>query len=425
MQDLYSLFLKYPAIVTDTRLLLPDSIFFALKGPNFNANSFAEKALEGGCKYAVIDEKEYKKDERFILVEDVLTTLQQLANYHRKQFSIPVFALTGTNGKTTSKELIHAVLSQKFNVLSTKGNLNNHIGVPLTLLNLKKEHEFAIIEMGANKPGDIKELCDIADPDFGLITNVGKAHLEGFGSVETVIKTKTEIYNHIRNKKGKVFLNTDNTVLFEKAKDIEYESYGHLSGNVRGENIKVDPFLSLDIITKDGRFHVQTHMVGSYNSENILVAAAIGHYFGVSNEKIKTGLENYIPSNNRSQIIRKENCTILMDAYNANPSSMKAALENFAAIEHPNKYFILGDMFELGISSKAEHQTVIDLAKSKNLKGIFTGKAFFELRNDSNIFYPDTEGVKQNLSPEKLKNSLLLIKGSRGMKLESVLEIIP
>lgn len=425
MQDLYSLFLKYPAIVTDTRSLLPDSIFFALKGPNFNANSFAEKALEGGCRYAVIDEKEYKKDERFILVEDVLTTLQQLANYHRKQFSIPVFALTGTNGKTTSKELIHAVLSQKFNVLSTKGNLNNHIGVPLTLLNLKKEHEFAIIEMGANKPGDIKELCDIADPDFGLITNVGKAHLEGFGSVETVIKTKTEIYNHIRNKKGKVFLNTDNTVLFEKAKDIEYESYGHLSGNVRGENIKVDPFLSLDIITKDGRFHVQTHMVGSYNSENILVAAAIGHYFGVSNEKIKTGLENYIPSNNRSQIIRKENCTILMDAYNANPSSMKAALENFAAIEHPNKYFILGDMFELGISSKAEHQTVIDLAKSKNLKGIFTGKAFFELRNDSNIFYPDTEGVKQNLSPEKLKNSLLLIKGSRGMKLESVLEIIP
>ena len=234
MQDLYSLFLKYPAIVTDTRSLLPDSIFFALKGPNFNANSFAEKALEGGCRYAVIDEKEYKKDERFILVEDVLTTLQQLANYHRKQFSIPVFALTGTNGKTTSKELIHAVLSQKFNVLSTKGNLNNHIGVPLTLLNLKKEHEFAIIEMGANKPGDIKELCDIADPDFGLITNVGKAHLEGFGSVETVIKTKTEIYNHIRNKKGKVFLNTDNTVLFEKAKDIEYESYGHLSGNVRG-----------------------------------------------------------------------------------------------------------------------------------------------------------------------------------------------
>lgn len=425
MQELYSLFLKYPVIVTDTRSLLPDSVFFALKGPNFNANAFAEKALEGGCRYAVIDEKEFKKDERFILVEDVLTTLQHLANHHRKQFTIPVLALTGTNGKTTSKELIHAALSQKYNVLSTKGNLNNHIGVPLTLLNLKKEHEFAIIEMGANKPGDIKELCDIADPDFGLITNVGKAHLEGFGSVETVIKTKTEIYNHIRNKNGKIFLNTDNAILFDNGKDIAFESYGHQSGNVRGENIKVDPFLSLDIITNEGKFHVQTQLVGSYNSENILAAAAIGHYFGVSNEKIKTGLENYVPSNNRSQIIRKENCTVLMDAYNANPSSMKAALENFAAIEHSNKFFVLGDMFELGESSKAEHQAVIDLAKSKNLNGIFTGKAFYELQDDSNIFYASAEDVKQNLPTEKLKNSLLLIKGSRGMKLETILEIIP
>jgi UDP-N-acetylmuramoyl-tripeptide--D-alanyl-D-alanine ligase len=424
MQELYSHFLKFPIAVTDTRAILPDSIFFALKGPNFNANEFAEKALESGSKFAVIDEAKYKKDDRFILVEDVLTTLQKLANHHRKHFSIPVLALTGTNGKTTTKELIHAVLSQKFNVLSTKGNLNNHIGVPLTLLNLKKEHEFAVIEMGANKRGDIKELCDIADPDNGLITNIGKAHLEGFGDVETVLQTKTEIYQHIRNKKGKIFLNTDNLLLKEKGNDISYESYGFNSGNLRGRNIKVNPFLSLEVENSEGKIQIQTHLVGTYNAENILAACSIGTFFGVDNQKIKSGLENYIPSNNRSQIIQNENCTILMDAYNANPSSMKAAIENFAAINHPDKYFVLGDMFELGESSELEHQKVIQLADEKKLQGIFVGKAFFSLKNEKNRFLITTEEAKNFIQSDLKKNRLYLIKGSRGMKLEEILEVL-
>jgi UDP-N-acetylmuramoyl-tripeptide--D-alanyl-D-alanine ligase len=432
MQELYSHFLKYPIAVTDTRAILPDSIFFALKGPNFNANEFAEKALESGSKFAVIDEAKYKKDDRFILVEDVLTTLQKLANHHRKQFSIPVLALTGTNGKTTTKELIHAVLSQKFNVLSTKGNLNNHIGVPLTLLNLKKEHDFAVIEMGANKRGDIKELCDIADPDYGMITNIGKAHLEGFGDIESVLQTKTEIYQHIRNKKGKIFINTDNLLLKEKGNDLSHESYGFNSGNLRGRNIQVNPFLSLEIISfnrenvenSEEKIQIQTHLVGTYNAENILAACCIGNFFGVENQKIKSGLENYIPSNNRSQIIQKENCTILMDAYNANPSSMKAAIENFAAIHHPDKYFVLGDMFELGESSELEHQQVIELADEKNLKGIFVGKAFFSLKNEKNKFLTTTEEAKTLIQLELKKGRLYLIKGSRGMKLETLLEVI-
>ncbi len=424
MQELYSHFLKFPIAVTDTRAILPDSIFFALKGPNFNANEFAEKALENGSRFAVIDEEKYKKDNRYILVDDVLTSLQKLANHHRKQFSIPVLGLTGTNGKTTTKELIHAVLSQKYNVLSTKGNLNNHIGVPLTLLNLKKEHEFAVIEMGANKPGDIQELCEIADPDYGLITNVGKAHLEGFGDVETVIKTKSELYQHIRNKKGKIFLNTDNSILTEKGKDILHESYGLNSGKVKGQNIKVNPFLSLEIENTEGKIQIQTHLVGTYNAEHIVAACCIGTFFGVENAKIKSGLENYIPSNNRSQIIQKENCKILMDAYNANPSSMKAAIENFAAIDHPDKFFVLGDMFELGESSEAEHRTVIQLAEEKKLKGIFVGKAFFSLKNENNIFLNTTEEAMNFIQSDLKNGRLYLIKGSRGMKLEGILEVL-
>lgn len=424
MQELYEHYLKYPLVITDTRAIQPDSIFFALKGPNFNANEFAESALEKGCRYAVIDEAKYKKDDRFILVENVLTTLQKLANHHRKQFSIPVLGLTGTNGKTTSKELIHAVLSEKFKVLSTKGNLNNHIGVPLTLLQLNKEHEFAVIEMGANKSGDIKELCDIAEPDFGMITNVGKAHLEGFGSVETVIRTKTELYQHIRQKNGLIFIHSDNSILLEKANGMMMKNYGLHSGEVKGTNIKVNPFLSLDIENSKGKISVQTNLVGTYNAENILAAACIGHHFGVENAAIKKGLEGYQPNNNRSQIIRKDNCTILMDAYNANPSSMKAAIENFAAINHTDKYFILGDMFELGEMSESEHHTVIQLAEENKLKGIFVGKAFFALKNDKNTFLNTTEEVKNLISSDLKKDRLYMIKGSRGMKLETILEVL-
>lgn len=424
MEKLYELYKRFPIVVTDTRALLPDSIFFALKGPNFNANAFAEKAIDGGCRYAVIDDATYKKDDRYILVEDVLTTLQKLAHHHRKQFSIPILGLTGTNGKTTTKELINAVLSQKMHVLATKGNLNNHIGVPLTLLRLDKIHQIAIIEMGANKPGDIKELCEIADPDFGLITNIGKAHLEGFGNVETVLKTKTELYRHIRNKNGKIFLSNDNSLLKNESAGIQNKTYGFHSGNVIGRNVKVNPFLSMEIETPEGNFEVKTHLVGSYNAENILAAVCIGNHFGLTNVQIKKGLEEYIPSNNRSQIIKKTNGMVLMDAYNANPSSMKAALENFAAIDHPNKFFVLGDMFELGDSSEAEHQTVIRLAEEKKLKGIFAGNQFFALKNDSNAFVLSTEDAKKQIQKFNLKNYLLLIKGSRGMKMEALLDVL-
>lgn len=417
------MFLKYPRIVTDTRSPLPDSVFFALRGPNFNANEYAEKALDSGSKYAVIDDKVFQKDERFILVTDVLKTLQDLANHHRKQFHIPFIGLTGSNGKTTTKELVNAVLSEKYKVACTKGNLNNHIGVPLTLLSVNETHEIALIEMGANKPGDIKELCDIADPDFGLITNIGKAHLEGFGSYENVIKTKSELYDHIRAKKGQIFLNIDNEILVKQAEGIKNVSYGIKNGSTKGNDVHVDPFLSLEIENANGRFNVSTHLIGSYNAENIIAAACIGHHLNLTNEQIQKGLENYIPSNNRSQVEKRKNYILIMDAYNANPSSMKAAIENFHAIENPSKFFILGDMFELGASSDEEHESVIQQAKNRNLKGIFIGKMFGKFKNDSFHFFESTDEAKKgigNIIPEK---SLILIKGSRGMRLENLAEL--
>lgn len=422
IEKIYSAFLKHPVITTDTRKIVPGSIFFALKGPNFNANTLAKEAVEKGCTYAVVDEKEYASDDRFFLVDDVLSTLQKLANHHRRHIKIPVLGLTGSNGKTTSKELIYAVLSQQYNTLATAGNLNNHIGVPLTILSIKPEHEFAIIEMGANHVGEIALLSDIAMPDYGLITNIGIAHIEGFGSAENIRKAKGELYDFIRNKKGILFVNGDNPVLSKMSAGIEHLYYGTQAGfYLQGKLTGADPFVKVEI-NNGGNFTVETEIVGKYNFENILAAACIGKYFGLTNAQIKTGLENYQPDNNRSQVVKKGSNTIVMDAYNANPSSMKAAIENFAEMKGENKLLILGDMFEMGDVAEEEHRKILDQVRSKNLQAVFLGKEFGKLNNNNFQFFSDAKSAEnyfRNLHPE---NQLILIKGSRGMKLETILD---
>ncbi len=433
IKTLYHHFLKHLIVCTDTRDIKSGSIFFALKGDNFNANQFAEQALNAGCSIAVIDEEKYKKDERYILVNDVLTTLQKLANYHRKQLSIPIIAITGTNGKTTSKELLNAVLSQKYKVLATKGNLNNHIGVPLTLLNIKPEHEIAIIEMGANHQGEIAMLCAIAEPDFGIITNIGKAHLEGFGGFEGVVKTKNELYHFIKQKGGKLFVNMDNKLLQQLSEDINKITFGTSSTiDFTGKLIDSNPYVKLKYKAKndkqsiDDKPIINTQLIGNYNFENILAAACIGHYFDVSEEQIKNGLENYIPDNNRSQVMQTQSNLLLLDAYNANPSSMNAAIENFAQMQQPNKMVILGDMLELGIDSAKEHDAIVNLLKQKNIsKAILVGPFFMESGKLMNVkTFATSDEVVNYLRQNPVKNTTVLIKGSRGIKLEKVVEVL-
>ena len=423
IEELYFIYLKHPEIVTDTRKIKPNSLFFALRGPNFDANTLAEQALNLGSSYAVIDNPEFKKSDRYILVDDVLSTLQQLANHHRKQLKIPILGLTGSNGKTTTKELIHAVLQQKFKTHATAGNLNNHIGVPLTLLGIKKEHEFAIIEMGANHVGEIKFLSELAEPDFGMITNIGIAHIEGFGSAEAIKKAKSELYDFIYSKKGTLFVNGDDETLMNLSANHQRIIYGDKSEfNTRGKYISADPFVKIETENQI----IQSNLAGKYNYNNILAAVCIGKHFGISIEKIKKGIEDYIPENNRSQIIKKNSNTIIMDAYNANPSSMKAAIENFEEMNAPTKIAFLGDMFEMGHVAKEEHQKIIDQINTKKLKAIFFGKEFSTLlKNQSqHLFFETAEQSKSYFENNKIENTLILIKGSRGMKLESILEWI-
>jgi UDP-N-acetylmuramoyl-tripeptide--D-alanyl-D-alanine ligase len=433
MQELYKHFLKHPEICTDTRDIKKGALFFALKGDHFNANQFAEKALNEGCSLAVIDEAKYKKDDRYFLVDDVLTTLQQLANHHRKQMTIPVIAITGTNGKTTSKELVNAVLSEKYKILATKGNLNNHIGVPLTLLNIKKEHELAIIEMGANHQGEIAALCKIAQPTFGMITNIGKAHLEGFGGAEGVIKAKNELYQFIKQHRGELIVNADNALLMKLSDGVDRITFGTASNaDYVGVLIESNPFVKLkckangDRKTMDEKAIIETALIGKYNFENILAAACIGHYFNVTELQIKTGLEKYIPSNNRSQVMQTKNNLVLLDAYNANPSSMNAAIENFAQMDRPAKMVILGDMLELGEESDKEHTAVIELLKQKNINNaILVGPHFMKAAKASypNLF-PTSEAALDYLKQHPALNLTVLVKGSRGIKLEKLVEVL-
>ncbi len=423
ISELYDIFVQHPVVVTDSRKIEPQSIFFALKGENFNGNKFAAKALESGAAYAVIDEAEYHSDHRFLLVNDVLSTLQELARYHRQQLGLTIVAITGTNGKTTTKELTAAVLSKKFRVVNTQGNLNNHIGVPLTLLSLTRETEIGVIEMGANHPGEIAQLCEIALPDYGLITNVGKAHLEGFGSFEGVINTKTEMYRFLEKNNGKIFINTSNPYLTSKAEGVLKIGYTTQKGNegLEGELLQSSPFMAFKALFPKGWLYCKTQLVGGYNLENALAASAIGLHFGVDPLKIRQALEEYQPSNNRSQFIRTNRNALLMDAYNANPTSMAAALENFSHYEAPRKAVILGDMLELGESSQEEHQKIVDLLSRMNPDLVYlVGPQFGSCRMDSKFrSFKDNLQLIEDLNHNTIQDYLVLIKGSRGMKLET------
>ncbi len=401
-------------------------MFFALKGPNFNANSFAEEALEKGSSFALVDDPEVIANERMLLVPDVLKALQELGTHHRRQFSIPVIGITGSNGKTTTKELIHAVLSTDRITLATIGNLNNHIGVPLTLLRLTPEHEIAIIEMGANKPGDIAELAAIAEPTHGLITNIGKAHLEGFGGTEGVIRTKTELYNDIRRHTGLLFVNSDDKLLMEKSEGIERILYG--TGDQaqwRGKDITTGAFMALRW-EHDGATspEVNTKLIGAYNLTNALVAVCIGGTFGVPDDTIAGALTSYSPSNNRSQFIDTGRNQLILDAYNANPSSMRVALENFASMKSDRpKLAVLGDMLELGTVSRAEHEAMVSLVNELKVDTLFVGPLFLEVAGDNSSAL-DATAAAAELKQRNITDHLILIKGSRGIKLETLVPVL-
>lgn len=429
---LYDIFLEHPVITTDSRNCPVGSVFFALKGDKFNANQFAAMALEQGCAYAVIDEAVYAKDDRYIVVPDVLKALQELAAYHRKQTGTRIIGITGSNGKTTTKELIAAVLQGKYKILYTRGNLNNHIGVPLTLLQLKPEHQLAIIEMGANHPGEIKDLCEIATPDFGIITNVGKAHLEGFGSFEGVMKTKAELYDFIAAQGMGVFINEDNKYLLEMAgksnlnedKLIPYalESHPDLT-IVTGKLLSSDPFLAMECQT-GSIFNINTRLIGAYNAENVLAAVTVGHFFGLKNNEIKRGIEAYEPKNNRSQLTVTDKNKLVVDAYNANPSSMQAAILNFERLEGQDKTLILGDMLELGTESLVEHQAIVNLLEEKGFKNVLlVGKEFGKSVHAFEVF-GDVGELSDFIAQKPIKNQYILIKGSRGIQLEKIIPLL-
>ena len=423
--DLYDLFIHNPQITTDSRNCPKGSIFFALKGDKFDGNQYAGKALASGCVYAVIDNPDYYIGERTILVDNVLKTLQQLAHHHRKVLGLPIIGITGTNGKTTTKELLAAVLSTKFNLLYTEGNFNNHIGVPLTLLRLTHDHEMAVIEMGASHPGDIKELVDIVHPNYGIITNVGRAHLEGFGSFEGVIRTKGELYDYIRRSKGKIFIKKENEYLQSIAKGIEQITYGNGDDAfASGQVVSCDPFLVFNW-KQQGKLHtVETHMIGSYNLDNVLAAVAVGRFFKIPAERISRAIAAYEPTNNRSQFKKTDNNELIIDAYNANPSSMKVALDNFITMPVQPKAIILGDMRELGPTSDELHAEVVEQIKKGQFDKVFLcGEHFSKVGKEFSPF-ATTEAMVEELRKQPLKGYHILIKGSHSMGLEKLAAIL-
>lgn len=425
IQELYINFKACSAVITDTRNIVKDSMFFALKGPSFNANTFASNALDEGCKYAIIDEKEYFIDERTILVDNVLESLQKLACFHRKQISIPIIGITGSNGKTTTKELLNAVLSKKYKVSATLGNLNNHIGVPLTLLAIKGDTEIAIVEMGANHAGEIEFLCNISKPDHGLITNIGKAHLEGFGTIDIIIETKTALYSHLEKNKGIAFVNSHDDLLMEESSRNNRILYRDSSIDAAAISSS-SPLLTFNLSVGEEIYNnLKSNLIGDYNLDNILAAMSIGLHFEVDIKDIINAIENYIPSNNRSQLLNTKSNKLILDAYNANPSSTLLALENFISLQLDNKVIILGDMLELGSLEEKEHQLIVDRLKHINIDVILIGPiyAFCELGEGIKSF-SNTNDAFSYLEKNPLKNKTILIKGSRGLKLESLTEVL-
>ena len=425
LNQLYNIFLKSTGICTDSRKAGTGEIFFALQGENFDGNRYAENALEKGCSHAIIDNASFLKDDRYILTENCLNLLQELASFHRSQLNIPIIAITGSNGKTTTKELVAVVLAKKFKTYATKGNLNNHIGVPLSILEIREE-EIAIIEMGANHIGEIEALCTIADPNYGVITNIGRAHLEGFGSPEGVVKAKTELYRHLEKRSGTIFLNGNNALIVREALPLNVEKYSYMSGtnllcNGYAEMLKL--YMSAVIkFTKGREYKFPTSFTGTYNLENILAAACIGKYFDVNEEDIVNALSTYTPSNNRSQLLETGKNTLIMDAYNANPVSMEEAINNFLKLEHPKKTMILGDMLELGDWSEQEHLKVVEKIHESGFKDLFlVGPCF---RAAASAFaYPGFDKVEdliEYLSKNPINDHLILLKGSRGVRLEKV-----
>jgi UDP-N-acetylmuramoyl-tripeptide--D-alanyl-D-alanine ligase len=425
IDKLYQHYLQYPVICTDTRKITDGCIFFALKGPNFNANSFAKEALEKGASLCVIDEQEYAINDQYLLVEDVLQALQDLAKRHRASLKIPVIGLTGSNGKTTTKELLTVALSPKYNVLATKGNLNNHIGVPLTILSIKPEHELAIIEMGANHVGEIAMLCGIANPTHGLITNIGKAHLEGFGGIEGVIRGKSELYHHLIQNDGVVWINSNNEILSNMAKRFKNPLFYPKKGDYyEAEFIEANP--NIIFKTEDGNT-VATHLIGKYNFENIAVALCAAKYFEVPADLANRAVADYNPENNRSQVLKQGSNTIILDAYNANPTSMASALENLSKMDSNNKVVILGDMKELGQDSLNEHMAIGTLLLEYGFENSFLCGEQMKGAADN---YPSAKhaGTREELMAilknSNISNALILIKGSRSMGLEEVLKVL-
>lgn len=427
MEQIYSLFLQHPVVTTDSRNCPKGSLFFALRGDKFDANAFAKSALENGAAYAIIDNPQYAENERYILVEDSLLALQQLAKKHREMLGTTIIGVTGTNGKTTTKELLNAVLKQKFKTHYTKGNLNNHIGVPLTLLQLEKSHEIAIVEMGANHLGEIELLANIVKPDFGLITNVGKAHLEGFGNFEGVKKAKAELYQNIKKSGKKIFIQSGNSDLVEMAIevgiDINKEALHYAISNKLNDHISVGEVLNQSFMlqmkakTSEGEFQLNTQLIGEYNAENFIAAIAVGHHFGVANNDIKMALESYKPSNNRSQWLQTTHNNLIVDAYNANPSSMQLAVNNFAKLDAKNKMLILGDMLEMGESSINEHRHIIQLLEHNNLEKVYlVGSNFASISSKFSTFV-NIDKLIEELKEKPIKDHTILLKGSNGIGL--------